>query len=628
MTERIPDWLRSSPAAATAPEPETERRHLRALRAILRKDYLARADWSFALHDLARMTSQALEAHVGLVALYDEASKTWTAYTSSGTRLADATISAEGSRAILENVRLTGEPLLNVAGAPLPLGSSSLFALDVAAVLVVPLHWWDVSDPGAARTFGGCLYVHRTWAAPPFADCDVDLVRDITLIAQPLLNLLRRHRAIEAELEASHREVESLRAQHGQSFRLGSYRTEDSELARAVIAPLRRIAHADKVGLLILGPTGSGKSFLAEGYHCECARKAGPFVTLDCSQVVSAETLAAELFGYAADSGYANAPKKGRPGKARLADHGTLFIDEVGAMPVLLQQQLLRLIQTGVFAPLGSGDEEAVDIQVIAATNESLAHLVRAGRFREDLFWRLAEVAVTLPPLSRRVADIPQLAQHFLILAAERFARAAPVRLAPDAVHALLNHPWDRTGNIRGLQNTINRSLLLSPPDRALLLGSDLRFDDALVAAPLAVAVTPVGEATAVAAERDVPPSAPIRELLMRKLTEYGGVVRAMALDGEVAGALGYAGGELPNATLWLRLRQLDLLEALERARVRHRKESGHADVELEIIVAAVRQHRSGAKAAQALGITRDVLAWRLRKAGVAIRDLVREHQP
>src|SRR5205823_3148931 len=120
-------------------------------------------------------------------------------------------------------------------------------------------------------------------------------------------------------------------------YGFGALKSRDPGFAHHVLEPLRRIAKADRVGLLLLGPTGSGKTWLAHAFHCESARRDGAFVVFDCAQVTSAETLAAELFGFAPLSGYTNAPPRGRHGKAQLAHGGTLFVDEVGALPAELQ---------------------------------------------------------------------------------------------------------------------------------------------------------------------------------------------------------------------------------------------------------------------------------------------------
>jgi transcriptional regulator with GAF, ATPase, and Fis domain len=313
---------------------------------------------------------------------------------------------------------------------------------------------------------------HRRHRA--FSAADVEIVLDIARLAQPTLNMLRCLEQVQQALDRSREALETLRAANAREFRLGAYQTFDPWFAREVLEPLKRVSRADRVNILVLGPTGAGKTHLAEAYHYECPRAAGPFVVLDCAQVTSVETLSAELFGYAPDSGYANAPRGGRPGKAQLAHRGTLFIDEIGCLPAELQQKLLRLIERGEFSPLGSGEVRRVDLQILSATNEDLAGLVRLGRFREDLFWR--------------ISDIPHLARGFLRRACERIARTGLEDLDETALHRLLKHDWARAGNVRGLERTIFRSVLLAPPGirRLEALHLQLQQIDATAPAPRA----------------------------------------------------------------------------------------------------------------------------------------------
>src|SRR5262249_11387595 len=144
---------------------------------------------------------------------------------------------------------------------------------------------------------GGCLYVHRSAPAPSFTEADVELLTDIAEVAQRTLNILRYLQDVEQSLQSSQRQLQELRRNAAQQFRLGRVETRDPWFAEHVLGPLSRVATADKVCLLILGPTGSGKSHLAQAYHYESPRKDGPFVVLDGSQVTSEQTLAAELFG-------------------------------------------------------------------------------------------------------------------------------------------------------------------------------------------------------------------------------------------------------------------------------------------------------------------------------------------
>lgn len=638
MATEIPDWLRTTEDEERAAKRRAELRHLSVLRDLLARDYLAHADLVAAQRDLAKMAKVALRARETIVALYHDDAGIWSGVTSDGTALADSQISNHGSRSILDRVRSTLEPILTTGERPIPVESPSLLWHEVDSVLAVPLFWWDVKADQRSRRFGGCLYAHRISRDDPFTENDVELVLDITRIAQPNLNLLRYVEDLQRHLEASHEALHELRQAAAQEFRLGKYHTFDPWFAENVLGSLRRVAHADRVGLLILGPTGSGKTYLAEAYHYECRRSKGPFVTLDCAQVTSSETLASELFGYAPHSGYANAPRTGRLGKAQLANGGTLFIDEIACLPSDLQQRLLRLIQTGAFSPLGSSEEVRVDIQIIAATNGDLARLVAEGRFREDLMWRISEMTIQLPSLDRRPADIAHLAERFLERAKERFGRSDITGFDRKAINALLNHNWADSGNIRGLEHTINRSVLLAPPTAPTILSEFLKLDAAfnygrerrISGEPEGAAVSPrvaspagaslAGTATPLAVDL---PGSPARELLARKIREHAGVTAAIACDPEVCAALGYEARAMPNSSLWVKVRELGLAQVLEQARREQRRVAGHERVDLDVIKEAIRAHGSGTIAAAALGVTRDSMVWQLRKAGLSVRDVL-----
>lgn len=388
------------------------------------------------------------------------------------------------------------------------------------------------------------------------------------------------------------------------------------------------MARANKVGILILGPSGSGKSFLARAFHYESARRSKPFVVFDCSQVTSTETLGAELFGYAPRSGF-GAPTEGRPGKAQLAHEGTLFIDEIGSLPLELQQRLLRLIQDGRFSPLGTGTEQEVDIQVIAGTNADLGAMVQQRRFREDLYWRIRELVVVLPPLNKRPADIPLLANRFLASACERFGQKKKIEIADDALLALTAVDWSTAGNIRGLEHTINRSVLLAGPDKHLLAAADIAFDPLFDFQPAGTAQNcPSPEPQLVAGP---PPSADAsptlspraespRTVCERKIDEHDGVLSAMAQDPELARACGYRSGPVPVSSLRHCLRRAGLENHLAAARRRAQETAS-----LPAVISAIRTHRSAGAAAGALGITRDAVFWRLRKAGLTVRQILTE---
>lgn len=573
--------------------------HLATLRTLLRGDFLRTAVLDEALAGLARVVKEALPAREAMVALWE--GEGWTATTSRGRRLSRGQIRQAGSRSVLERVRQQERPLWSAEDdLSFLTGSASVAAHDLKHFLAVPLWLFDL-EGRAERGFGGCLYADRGIEGEPFGADDAELVSDIALLAQPALDVLRRLGRLETDLLARQEEISELRQTLSGGASLSSYETRDPRFAAEVIRPLVRVARAHRVGLLISGPTGSGKTQLARAYHQACARSSGPFITLDCAQITSAETLTAELFGYAPGSGYANAPAKGRPGKAELADGGTLFIDEVATIPPALQQRLLRLIQEGEFSRLGDSATHRVDLQVIAATNADLRAMVAEGRFREDLFWRLNELAVRLPTLDQRPADVPLLAERFLADANERFGRRDDriEGFTPAAMRRLVGYPWSREGNLRGLLHCVSRSVLMAPDGVARLDAGDLQLPEA-------------SEEHARGEGRDG-----LKALLEAKIAAHGGVVASMATDPEVASAL--AGrAALPATTLASRLERMGLRRAAAAERQRRREA-----LSVDRLVAAVVDAGSGARAAERLGITRDALVYRLRRAGRGIREIL-----
>ncbi len=214
-----------------------------------------------------------------------------------------------------------------------------------------------------------------------------------------------------------------------------------------VVSLACRVARAD-VPVLITGPNGAGKEKIAEIVQANSAVKDGPFVTLNCG-ALPAELIEAELFG--AEAGAYTGAGKAREGKFEAADGGTLFLDEIGNLPPAGQMKLLRVLETGRFQRLGSNRERQVRVRVISATNAELPAMIRDGRFREDLLYRLNVIEIALPPLAERPDDILPLAEHFL---------GAGKRLSEDARAALLAHRWP--GNVRELKNTMQRAALLS----------------------------------------------------------------------------------------------------------------------------------------------------------------------
>ena len=202
------------------------------------------------------------------------------------------------------------------------------------------------------------------------------------------------------------------------------------------------------VPVLISGANGTGKECIAQIVQANSSVKDGPFVTLNCGALPS-ELIEAELFG--ADAGAYTGASKAREGKFEAADGGTLFLDEIGNLPPVGQMKLLRVLETGKFSRLGSNRERQVSVRVISATNADLPAMIRDGRFREDLYYRLNVIQIHLPPLAERPADIVPLAEHFL---------PPGKQLSAQAHAALRAHAWP--GNVRELKNSLQRAALLA----------------------------------------------------------------------------------------------------------------------------------------------------------------------
>jgi DNA-binding NtrC family response regulator len=218
-----------------------------------------------------------------------------------------------------------------------------------------------------------------------------------------------------------------------------------------------QVARAD-VPVLISGPNGTGKERIAEIIQANSSVRDGPFVVLNCG-ALPAELIEAELFG--ADAGAYTGAAKAREGKFEAADGGTLFLDEIGNLPLAGQMKLLRVLETGRFERLGSNRERQVKVRVISATNADLAAMIRAGTFREDLFYRLNLIELRLAPLAARAGDILPLAASFL---------AEGKSLHAGAESALLAHGWP--GNVRELKNVMARACLLA--SGAVITAADL----------------------------------------------------------------------------------------------------------------------------------------------------------
>jgi transcriptional regulator with GAF, ATPase, and Fis domain len=221
-----------------------------------------------------------------------------------------------------------------------------------------------------------------------------------------------------------------------------------------VMEIVRRVAPTDAT-VLITGESGTGKELVARAIHSASSRATRPFVPVNCAAIPE-NLLESELFGHV--RGAFTGAHSSRLGMFQLANHGTIFLDEVGELPLALQAKLLRVLQDGEVRPVGTDHPVAVQVRVITATNRELAHLVERGSFREDLFFRLQVIPIHLPPLRARRSDIPILTEHFLDKANKK--HGLNVAISREAMIYLWEYDWP--GNIRELENLVERLVILS----------------------------------------------------------------------------------------------------------------------------------------------------------------------
>jgi PAS domain S-box-containing protein len=306
-----------------------------------------------------------------------------------------------------------------------------------------------------------------------------------------------------------------------------------TELRRAI----QQVA-ATTATVLITGETGTGKELVARALHAASGRANRPLIKVNCAAVPAA-LMESEFFGH--EKGAFTGATQRRAGRFALADQGTIFLDEVGELPLELQPKLLRVLQEGEFEPVGSSQTRTVDVRVIAATNRRLEDAVRRGQFREDLYYRLSVFPIVVPPLRERRDDIPLLAERLARQYGQTIGR--PVQpLSRDALRRLTSYGWP--GNVRELQNVIERAVITAR-DGVLALDSILPPADDDVAPPPRTAGHPAAVRTA----------EELREL------ERDNILRALETTGwRVAGPTGAAQRlGLPSSTLASRMKALGI---------------------------------------------------------------------
>jgi DNA-binding NtrC family response regulator len=357
------------------------------------------------------------------------------------------------------NILLTVSQALQLEGYHVDLASSAQVGLEVVAARPVDVVLMDVKMPdldgltalGRLKQLKPELPVimmsgHGTIETAVRATqlgardfLEKPISRDRMLLA--VKNAVEHQRVVE--------ELESLRAEAGRFDMVGQ-----GPAMQRIYALIQRAAPSEG-RVLITGENGSGKELIARAIHQHSKRRSGPFVKLNCAAVPH-ELIESELFGH--EKGSFTGAVSARRGKFELADGGTLFLDEVGDMPQVMQAKLLRVLQEGELERVGGADTIKVDVRVIAATNKELEAEIAAGRFREDLYFRLNVVQLQAPPLRARKEDLPQLIDAFLEEACRKNGRRT-LRLLPEALQRLVD--YDYPGNVRELRNLVERLAIL-----------------------------------------------------------------------------------------------------------------------------------------------------------------------
>src|SRR4051812_23250462 len=326
-----------------------------------------------------------------------------------------------------------------------------------------------------------------------FVEKPLSLDKTVLVVANAL-----RQRKLEAETRALRARVDRQYTMVGESPAIRQLREQV-----AIAAPTNG-------RVLVYGENGTGKELVARGIHMQSRRRSAQFVEVNCAAIPE-ELIESELFGHV--RGAFTGAVADRRGKFEVADGGTIFLDEIGDMSLKTQAKVLRVLQEQTMEPVGGTNRITVDARVLAATNKDLQTEIRAGNFREDLYFRLNVIPISVPPLRERQEDIPLLADHFMAELAREYGRRAK-RLEAGARAVMQQYPWP--GNVRELRNVIERLMIMVPGDS--ISPADLSFLDApALSRPAAVEVT--GERRTLHEARDQFE----RDLILRTLAEQQG---------------------------------------------------------------------------------------------------------
>ncbi len=411
-----------------------------AFRALYTRTLLLHADRPSvpALREALVALVEALDADAGALVVLDEEGATERVIAH---RVEEAEVRA-ASAGVIERVRQLrkGVNIESVAEHQSLAVQTSLIRAGLHAALCVPLL--------ARGSVWGAVYVDRRRSeAPPFGQADLDVVGVFGQQVASALRLAHRLDRLEAE-------TTDLRARVEGRLRAPQLLGRSAPMLR-LLDRLAAVADTDAT-VLITGESGTGKELVARTLHANSKRADGPFVAVNCGAIPDS-LLESTLFGH--KKGAFTGAVADEEGLIASAAGGTLFLDEIGDMPPALQVKLLRVLQTGTYTRVGDTAPRRADVRWVAATHRDLPERIKAGDFREDLYYRLAVFDLAVPPLRERRDDVGPLASHFVRRFAEEHGRPA-LTLSADALAALEAHPWP--GNVRELENVVQRAVILS----------------------------------------------------------------------------------------------------------------------------------------------------------------------
>jgi transcriptional regulator with GAF, ATPase, and Fis domain len=365
----------------------------------------------------------------------------------------------ETSRRVIEQSLERGEALLSDdARSDQRFGTPSVMLHNIVSFMCVPLR--------RGGTILGTLYVDHRSIADLFSQEDLAFLSALADVCAVAIENGRLHQSLQRDLRVLRRDVEG-------KYRFGQMVGASPGMVE-LFRLMERVADTDST-VLVQGENGCGKELVARALHYNSRRRERPFVTVDCG-TLTPELAASELFGHR--KGAFTGAAEDRAGLFEQANGGTVFLDQVEDLPLALQPHLLRAVQEGEVRRVGESRYRTVNGRLVAAARIDLGERVRAGAFREDLYYRLRVIPIVVPPLRQRPADIPLLAAHFLERVRARTGRG-PHGFAPEALARMLDHRWP--GNVRELEHAIERAALLADGPRIEV--ADLGLD----AAPAAV---------------------------------------------------------------------------------------------------------------------------------------------